>query len=110
MANDSAQETNLVKTKTLTTRIPGEGLEEGIQLFGGIPKPREILAQDDDNIRAKSSRFSDQLELIEALEWRSAGLHEVDYSLVLLPQAAWPTRLRRAGMQQEGEHTRLRAS
>ena len=76
MANDCLRGPNLVETKTLAARIPGEGPEKGVQLLRGIPEPREILAQDDDYIRTESFRFRDQLELVEALKWRLAGLHK----------------------------------
>jgi len=69
-----------------------------MQLLRGIPKPSEILAQDDDNIWAQFLCFSDQLELIEALRWKSAGLHEVDHGLVLLPRAKQRVSVRDTGL------------
>jgi hypothetical protein len=51
------QRTDLIKSKPLAARVPGEGPEKGVQLLRGISESSEILAQDDDHVGTKSFRF-----------------------------------------------------
>jgi hypothetical protein len=69
--------TNLVEAKALAARVPGEGPEKGVQLFRGIPKAREVLAQNDDDIWTQPFGFADELQLVQALPRRLASLHEL---------------------------------
>jgi hypothetical protein len=42
---------DLIEAEALASRVPGEGCEEGIQVFGGVSKRGQVLAEEDNKVR-----------------------------------------------------------
>ena len=57
----------LIKTQPLAARIPGERTQKSIEFLGGVAEGREILAKDDDEVRACLFCFFDELQFVHAL-------------------------------------------
>lgn len=55
-------ETNLIEAEALTTRVPREGSQEGVQLLRDISKTCEVLTKDDNYVRAHFLCFTDELQ------------------------------------------------
>ena len=66
--------TYLVEAKALDLLVPGECLEEAVQLLGGISEAGEVLTKHDDYIGANFLCLFDQLQLVESLVLVSTGL------------------------------------
>ena len=56
--------THLVKPKSFDFPAPRKATQKIVQRFAGISESREVLAQNNDDIRADLSGLSNELELM----------------------------------------------